>query len=101
MHVDHVDRPLIALIRHVRPDKALSLQRVHDFLRRCAALRNEQRKVVVFLQLFRQHFHEKLLRGIADHLAVPGTVLSRVDACNQKNLPAALSANQVCQFHVL
>ena len=101
MHIDHVDRPFVALVRHMRTDKALSLQHVHDFLRCCATLRNEQRETVVFLQLFRQNFNEKLLRGIADHPAVPDAVLSRIDACDQKDLPAALSADQVCQLHVL
>ena len=101
MHVDHVDRPLVVLVRHMRTDKALSLQHVHDLFRRCAALRDKQCETVVFLQLFRQHFNEKLLRGIADHPAVPGAILSRIDACDQKDLPAALSADQVCQLHVL
>ena len=101
MHIDHVDRPLVALVRHMRTDKALSFQHIHDLFRRCAALRNEQREAVVFRKFSRKHLHEKLLRGIPDHLAVPGILLSRIDACDQENLPAALSANQVCQFHVL
>ena len=95
MHVDHVDRPLVVLVRHMRTDKALSLQHVHNLLCRRSALRHEQCKAVILFQFLREDLHKKLLRSIPDHLAVSCVLLPRVNSRDKKDLPAALSPYQI------